>query len=122
MSRKIKNALISVYDKAGLDGILATLNELNISVISTGCTKEFIEKTNQVMQSSVLDISTLTNEASNDAYIFLHPNMDIILLTNDEYIKVGNACEFSEDDFENLFTSESKTLLNQDKNRKWLEK
>ena len=74
------------------------------------------------MQSSVLDISTLTNEDSNDAYIFLHPNLDIILLTNDEYIKVGNAVEFSENDFENLFTSENKTLQNQDKNRKWLEK
>ena len=85
-------------------------------------TKQFIEKTNQVMQSSVVDISTLTNEDSNDAYIFLHPNLDIILLTNDEYIKVGNAVEFSENDFENLFTSENKTLQNQDKNRKWLEK
>ena len=44
MSRKIKNALISVYDKAGLDEILTTLNELNVSFISTGGTKEFIEK------------------------------------------------------------------------------
>ena len=51
MSRKIKNALISVYDKAGLDEILATLNELNISFISTGGTKEFIEKLGYECQS-----------------------------------------------------------------------
>lgn len=105
-----------LYEFSPLGTGLVNRNEFEIT------TQEFIEKTNQVMQSSVLDISTLTNEASNDAYIFLHPNMDIILLTNDEYIKVGNACEFSEEDFENLFTSESKTLINQDKNRKWLEK
>ena len=44
MSRKIKNALISVYDKGGLDEILTTLNQLNVSFISTGGTKEYIEK------------------------------------------------------------------------------
>ncbi len=44
MSRKIKNALISVYDKGGLDEILATLDHLNISFISTGGTKEYIEQ------------------------------------------------------------------------------
>ena len=44
MSRKIKNALISVYDKGGLDEILTTLNQLKVSFISTGGTKEYIEK------------------------------------------------------------------------------
>ncbi len=44
MSAKIKKALISVYDKEGLDEILATLNQLNVSFISTGGTKEHIEK------------------------------------------------------------------------------
>jgi phosphoribosylaminoimidazolecarboxamide formyltransferase/IMP cyclohydrolase len=44
MSRKIKNALISVYDKGGLDEILTTLKQLNVSFISTGGTKEYIEK------------------------------------------------------------------------------
>ena len=44
MSRKIKNALISVYDKGGLDEILSTLDQLKVSFISTGGTKEYIEK------------------------------------------------------------------------------
>ena len=44
MSRIIKNALISVYDKGGLDEILATLKQLKVSFISTGGTKEYIEK------------------------------------------------------------------------------
>ena len=44
MSRKINNALISVYDKEGLDEILSTLNQLNVSFISTGGTQEYIQK------------------------------------------------------------------------------
>ncbi len=44
MSIKIKNALISVYDKGGLDEILSTLNQLKVSFISTGGTKEYIQK------------------------------------------------------------------------------
>ena len=44
MSRTIKNALISVYDKGGLDEILSTLKQLNVSFISTGGTKEYIQQ------------------------------------------------------------------------------
>ena len=44
MSKKIKHALISVYDKEGLDEILVTLNKLNVSFISTGGTKQYIEQ------------------------------------------------------------------------------
>lgn len=44
MSQKINNALISVYDKGGLDEILSLLNQLNVSFISTGGTKKYIEK------------------------------------------------------------------------------
>lgn len=44
MSRKINNALISVYDKEGLDEILSVLNQLNVSFISTGGTQEHIQK------------------------------------------------------------------------------
>ena len=43
MSKKIKAALISVYHKDGLDDILKSLNDLNVKLISTGGTKEFIE-------------------------------------------------------------------------------
>lgn len=43
MSKKIKSALISVYHKDGLDDILKSLNDLNVKLISTGGTKEFIQ-------------------------------------------------------------------------------
>jgi phosphoribosylaminoimidazolecarboxamide formyltransferase/IMP cyclohydrolase len=44
MNKKIKSALISVYCKDHLEEIVLKLNSLNISIISTGGTKEFIEK------------------------------------------------------------------------------
>ncbi len=42
--KRIRTALISVYDKGDLDVILQKLNELDIRLISTGGTKSFIEK------------------------------------------------------------------------------
>lgn len=42
--KRIKTALISVYHKDMLDDILKKMNELNIHIISTGGTKEYIEK------------------------------------------------------------------------------
>lgn len=40
--KKIKNALISVYNKDGLDKIINRLHELNINIYSTGGTYDFI--------------------------------------------------------------------------------
>lgn len=42
--KKIKNALISVYHKRGLDEILGQLSELEVQVYSTGGTKKYIEE------------------------------------------------------------------------------
>jgi phosphoribosylaminoimidazolecarboxamide formyltransferase/IMP cyclohydrolase len=44
MNKKIKTALISVYYKDQLDEIVKKLDQLGVSIISTGGTKEFIEK------------------------------------------------------------------------------
>jgi phosphoribosylaminoimidazolecarboxamide formyltransferase/IMP cyclohydrolase len=44
MNKKIKSALISVYYKDHLEEIVRKLNDLNVSIISTGGTKDFIEK------------------------------------------------------------------------------
>lgn len=86
-------------------------------------TKDFIEATNKLKEGKCpILISTLTNEDSNDAYIFIHPNMNIILLTNDEYVKVGNASEMSVDELEDLFQNQLTTLKHQENNRKWLKK
>ncbi len=41
--RKISTALISVYDKQGLEPIIDLLNKLKINIISTGGTQDFIE-------------------------------------------------------------------------------
>lgn len=43
MSEKIKSALISVYHKDGLEEILKRLSELNVKLISTGGTQDFIQ-------------------------------------------------------------------------------
>jgi phosphoribosylaminoimidazolecarboxamide formyltransferase/IMP cyclohydrolase len=43
-SKKIKNALISVYFKDNLEPIIRELKALNVNIYSTGGTQEFIEK------------------------------------------------------------------------------
>ncbi len=43
-SRKINNALISVYYKDNLDIVAKTLNDFGVQIYSTGGTKDFIEK------------------------------------------------------------------------------
>lgn len=44
MQKKIQSALISVFDKAGLEPVLETLSELNVKIYSTGGTQKFIEE------------------------------------------------------------------------------
>ena len=43
MSKKINSALISVYHKDGLEEILKLLHDLNVKLISTGGTQDFIQ-------------------------------------------------------------------------------
>jgi len=43
-TRKIKSALISVFDKSGLDGIITQLKDSDIKIYSTGGTFDFLEK------------------------------------------------------------------------------
>lgn len=42
--KRIKSALISVYDKENLEALVRKLHELDVDIISTGGTKDFIEK------------------------------------------------------------------------------
>lgn len=44
MAKKITSALISVFDKEGLEPIVRKMHELNITMYSTGGTQDFIEK------------------------------------------------------------------------------
>ena len=45
-TKKIKNALISVFYKDGLDEIIHRLHHLGVNIYSTGGTKTFIESLN----------------------------------------------------------------------------
>lgn len=42
-NKKIKKALISVFNKNGLDVILSRLNDEGVKFVSTGGTRQFIE-------------------------------------------------------------------------------
>lgn len=44
--KQIKNALISVFNKDGLDTLVKKLNELNINIYSTGGTEKYISNLN----------------------------------------------------------------------------
>lgn len=44
MSKKIQSALISVFNKEGLESIIKLLHELHVTIYSTGGTQQFIEK------------------------------------------------------------------------------
>ncbi|MCO6498600.1 MAG: bifunctional phosphoribosylaminoimidazolecarboxamide formyltransferase/IMP cyclohydrolase [Chitinophagaceae bacterium] len=44
MQKKIQSALISVFDKTGLEPVLKTLSDLKIKIYSTGGTQKFIEE------------------------------------------------------------------------------
>src|SRR3989338_7739564 len=56
MNKKIKSALISVFNKDGLDEIVTLLHKHNVKIISTGGTAEFVRKLN----IPVTEVETLT--------------------------------------------------------------
>ncbi len=60
MSKKISSALISVFDKTGLEPIVQRMMELNITMYSTGGTQEFIEK----LGGTVIPVEELTGYPS----------------------------------------------------------
>jgi phosphoribosylaminoimidazolecarboxamide formyltransferase/IMP cyclohydrolase len=58
--KKIKSALISVYHKDKLDQIVKRLNELNVTIYSTGGTQSFIEE----LGTPVIPVEELTSYPS----------------------------------------------------------
>ena len=58
--KKIKNALISVFDKGNLEPIIKKLDELGVTLYSTGGTQKFIEENG----ISVVPVETLTSYPS----------------------------------------------------------
>ena len=57
MKKKINSALISVFNKDGLDEIIKLLAKHNVKIISTGGTAEFIRK----LKVPVTEVETITN-------------------------------------------------------------
>ncbi len=60
MSKKIKSALISVFYKDGLEPLVQQLNELGVTIYSTGGTQSFIEK----LAIPVIPVENLTTYPS----------------------------------------------------------
>ena len=71
--KQIKNALISVFNKDGLDALAKQLNELNINIYSTGGTEKFISNLN-ITVTKVEDITGFPSILGGRVKT-LHPNV-----------------------------------------------
>ena len=80
MSKKIKNALISVSDKENLKSILYCLKKNKIKIISSGGTYKFIKK----LGFECIDISEYTgfDEMLDGRVKTLHPKIHSGILFN----------------------------------------
>jgi len=58
--KKIKSALVSVFDKSGLDAVVKKLNALDVEIISTGGTQSYLES----LGIAVTPVETLTGYPS----------------------------------------------------------
>ena len=71
--KQIKNALISVFNKDGLDALAKQLNKLNINIYSTGGTEKFISNLN-ITVTKVEDITGFPSILGGRVKT-LHPNV-----------------------------------------------
>lgn len=73
MQKKISTALISVYNKEGLEPLVKKLHQLNVSIISTGGTYQYI----QGLGIPVISVDTITQfpEILGGRVKTLHPNI-----------------------------------------------
>ena len=73
---EVKRALISVSDKEGLEDLAKELSLLDIDILSTGGTKNFIEE----IGVNVTDVSSVTGfpEILDGRVKTLHPNICLL--------------------------------------------
>mgnify|MGYP001194862724 CR=1 FL=1 len=71
--KRIKNALISVFHKDGLESIVTKLNKLGVNIYSTGGTQSFIEK-HGINVNRVEDLTTYPSILGGRVKT-LHPNI-----------------------------------------------
>ena len=92
-NKKIKTALVSVYHKENLDGIIRRLNQLGVKIISTGGTKNFIES----LDVQVASVESLTGYPSilGGRVKTLHPKIfGGILSRRDNQADVSQLTEY----------------------------
>ncbi len=92
--KKIKSALISVYHKDRMEEIYATLNDLGITILSTGGTKTFIEE----LGITVTAVEDLTSYPSilGGRVKTLHPKIfGGILARRDEALDLEQMTQYS---------------------------
>lgn len=92
-TKQIKSALISVFDKTGLEPIIKALHQNNVTIYSTGGTQDFIEKLN-VPVVAVEDITSFP-EILGGRVKTLHPKIfGGILNRQDNENDVAQMTEF----------------------------
>lgn len=89
--KKIKSALISVYSKENLEPIVRKLNELGVTIYSTGGTQKFIEN----LDVSVIPVEDLTSYPSilGGRVKTLHPKVFGGILSRRELFEDGAQLE-----------------------------
>ena len=83
--KKIKTALVSVFNKDGIDNLCKELYKNNITILSTGGTKSYIEE----IDVPVLSVESITNYPSilGGRVKTLHPKLFGAILSRSENIK-----------------------------------
>jgi phosphoribosylaminoimidazolecarboxamide formyltransferase / IMP cyclohydrolase len=89
---EIKSALISVFDKSGLEPILQELSKLNVDIISTGGTLKFIESQGVAVRS----VESLTSYPSilDGRVKTLHPKVFGGILARREEGHLGELAQY----------------------------
>ena len=96
--KKINSALISVYDKTGLEPIARLLNQLGIKIISTGGTKDFIDKLG--IKTTAVEELTSFPEVLGGRVKTLHPKIFGGILSRRDHPK--DRIEMAEHDIESI--------------------
>jgi len=83
--------------------------------------KEFIELVQEVQTIFPgKKIIPLSNTESNNSYIFISPNLKIILLTNEKFVEIGDMQNFSTRALREVLRKRQKTIESGSHNRGWL--
>ncbi|MEP7196990.1 MAG: bifunctional phosphoribosylaminoimidazolecarboxamide formyltransferase/IMP cyclohydrolase [Saprospiraceae bacterium] len=86
LKKRISSALISVYNKEGLDPLVRLLNDLGIVIYSTGGTQSYIES----LEIPVVSVETITSYPSilGGRVKTLHPKVfgGILAIRNDDHL------------------------------------